>query len=67
MQSRYRPRFFDKVGHQTMYASIGNRHFFTKSCHRQTYQNYEQSRQKFGHIFRKQSTLKIKVFKKIHL
>ena len=27
---------------ETMYASSGNKHFFTKSCHRQTYQNYEQ-------------------------
>ena len=25
-----------------MYAFSGNKHFFTKSCHRQTYQNYEQ-------------------------
>ena len=25
-----------------MYASSGNKHFFTKSCHCQTYQNYEQ-------------------------
>jgi len=25
-----------------MYASSGNKHFFTKSYHRQTYQNYEQ-------------------------
>ena len=33
-----------------MYASSGNAHFFTKSCHRQTYQNYEQSQQKFGTI-----------------
>ena len=24
------------------YASSGNKHFFTKSCHRQTYQHYEQ-------------------------
>ena len=47
---RVRPRFFDQVGHETMYASIGNKHFFTKSCHRQTYQNYEQSQQKFGTI-----------------
>ena len=36
------PGFFDQVGHETMYASSGNKHFFTKSCHRQTYQNYEQ-------------------------
>ena len=42
------------------------RHFFTISCHHQTYQKYEQSRQKLGTILEKQSTLKIKVFKKIH-
>ena len=48
--SRYRPRFFDQVGHDTMYASSENKHFFTKSCHRQTYQNYEQGRQKLGTI-----------------
>ena len=46
---RDRQRFFDQVGHQTTYNEyIGNKHFFTKSCHRQTYQNYEQSRQKLG-------------------
>ena len=39
---RVRPRFSDQVGHETMYASGGNKHFFTKPCHRQTYQNYEQ-------------------------
>ena len=31
-----RPRFFDQVVHETMYASGVNKHFFTKSC-----QNYE--------------------------
>ena len=45
---RYRLRFFDQVGHQTTYASIGNRHFFTLSCNGQNYQNSEQSRQKLG-------------------
>ena len=51
-----------------MYASSGNMHFFTKSCHRQTYQNYEQSRQKLGTFLEnKVCTLKIKVFKKFHL
>ena len=40
--SRDRPTFFDQVGHETMYASNENKHFFTKSCHRYTYQNYEQ-------------------------
>ena len=44
--TRVRPRFFDQIGHETMYASSGNKHFFTKSFHSQTYQNYEQSRQK---------------------
>ena len=50
MNSRVRPRFFDHFGHETMYASSGNKHFSTKSCHCQTYQNYEQSRQKLGTI-----------------
>ena len=27
---RYRPRFFDRVGHQTTLAYIENKHFFTK-------------------------------------
>ena len=39
---RVRPRFFDQVGHETMYASSGNKYVFTKSCHCQTHQNYEQ-------------------------
>ena len=42
LNTRVRPRFFDQVGHETMYASSGNNHFYTKSCDRQTYQNYEQ-------------------------
>ena len=29
-----------------MSAYIENKHFFTKSCHRQTYQNYEQPSQR---------------------
>ena len=41
-------RFFDQIGHQTTNTSIGNKYFFTKKCHPQTYQNYEQSRQKLG-------------------
>ena len=45
---RVRPRFFDQVRHQTTSASIGKKYFFTKECHRQTYQNYEQCRQKLG-------------------
>ena len=50
MYIRVHPRFFDQVGHETMYAYSGNKHFFTKSCHCQTYQNYEQSQQKLGTI-----------------
>ena len=38
MVDRVRPKFFDQVGHETMW----NKHFFIKSCHRQIYQNYEQ-------------------------
>ena len=45
---RYHPRFFDQIGHQSMYTFMGNKHFFTKQCHCQTYQNYEQSRQQLG-------------------
>ena len=53
---RILPRFFDQVGqngHETMYASSGNKHFFTKSCHCQSYQNYEQSQQKLCTILEK--------------
>ena len=39
LRIRVRPRFFDQVGHETMYASSVNEHFCTKSCHPQTYQN----------------------------
>ena len=28
--TRYRPRFFDQVGHQTTDASMGNKHFIIK-------------------------------------
>ena len=42
MGNRVHPKFFDRVRHETMYESSGNKHFFTTSCHRQTYQNYEQ-------------------------
>ena len=50
MFSRYHSRFFVQLWHETTYASSGNKYFFTKSCHRQTYQNYDQSWQKLGTI-----------------
>ena len=53
LYTRVRPRFFDQVGHETMCASSENKHFVTKSCHRQTYQNYEQSQTNIEHTFRK--------------
>ena len=51
LQTRYRPRFFVQVGHQTTYAYIGNKHFFSKSFHHQTYQNYEQSPQRLQNLY----------------
>ena len=51
INNRYRPRFFDQVGHQTMSAYIEKGHFFTKSCHRQTYQNYEQPPQSLQNLY----------------
>ena len=59
--TRYGPRFFDQAWHQIMSAYIGNKHFFTKSCHRQTYQKYLQTRQKLGTFLGK------KKFTKFHL
>ena len=62
MSNRVGPRFFHQVGHEIMSASSGNKHFFTKSCHHQTYQNNEQSRQKLGTILEnKVHILKIKI------
>ena len=40
-----------QVGHGTTYASSGNKHFFTKSCHGQTYQNYEQPPQTSQNLY----------------
>ena len=62
--TRYRPRFFDQVGHQTTYASMENKHFSTKYCHCQTYQNYEQSRQKLGTFLENKVLQKSKFSKK---
>ena len=67
MVIRVRPRFFDQVGQETMYASSGNKYFFTKSCHRQTYQNYEQSRQKLGTFLVNKVLEKSFFFQKISL
>ena len=44
---RVHPRFLCKSW-ATIYSSSGNKHFLTKSCRCQTYQNYEQSQQKLG-------------------
>jgi hypothetical protein len=60
VNNRDRPRFLDQVGHQTIYAYIGNKHFFTKSCHRQTYQNYEQPPQRMQNLYLSKSFFSIK-------
>ena len=57
----YLSRFFDHWAHETMYAYIGKKHFFTKSCHCQTYQNSKISWQKICSI------LGIKVLQKLKL
>ena len=43
----------------------GNKHFFNKYCHRQTYQNYEQSRQKLGTLSENKVFKKSKFSKKL--
>ena len=48
---RYRPRLFNQVGYQTTCAYIENKHFFTKSCHRPTCQNYEQPPQSLQNLY----------------
>ena len=44
---RYLLSFFDRLAHENTYACIENKHFFTISCHRQTYQNNEQPPQRW--------------------
>jgi hypothetical protein len=43
----------------------GNKHFFTKECHCQTYQNYEQSQQKLDTILENKAVLKSKFSKNV--
>ena len=50
LASRYRSRFFDQIGHQNAYVSMGNKYFLIKSYHHQAHQNYEQSQQKVGRV-----------------
>ena len=61
---RARPRFFDQIGHETMFASSENKHFFTKSCHRQTYQNYKQPPQKSQNLYFQSHFSLVKSFRK---
>ena len=50
INNRYLSRFFDCWAHETTYAYIGNKHFFTKACQCQTYQNSKISWQKMCSI-----------------
>ena len=43
--------FFYQVRYQTTSAYIENKHFFTKSCNPQTYQNYEQPPQSLQNLY----------------
>ena len=63
---RYRPRFFDQIGHQTTCAFMRNKHFSNKLCHHQTYENYEQSWQKLDTFLVKKLLYKSK-FSKIFI
>ena len=58
--NRNSSRFFDQVSHQKTYAYIKNKHFFTKSCHCQTYQSYEQPPQSLQKFILSKSFLSIK-------
>ena len=61
--NRYRPRFFDQVGHQTTYTYKGNKAHLTKIMTSSDLPKLWTEQTKIGHIFRKRSTLKIKNFK----
>ena len=50
---RVRPRFFDQVGHDTIYASSGNKHFFSRSDGESDLPKLWTEPTKIGHIFRK--------------
>ena len=56
-QARDCSRFFVQVGHETKYASKYvvkiSKHFFTISCHHQTFPNLLKEPTKIGLIFRK--------------
>ena len=43
---RYRPNFFSKLGTKPHMHLLEISIFFSKSCHHQTYQNYEQPTQR---------------------
>ena len=52
-----------RVGRKTTYATNVSKRFFTISCNRQTYQNYQQSQQKLG-TFLENKVLKKSKFSK---
>ena len=61
---RVLPRSIDQVGHETKNASSGNKHFFTESCHRQTYQNYEQPPRTSQNLYFQSHFSVLKIFPK---
>ena len=50
-----------------MYASVENKHFFTKKCHHQPSQNYEQSQQQLGSCLENKVLQKSKFSKKLFI
>ena len=57
--NRVLSRFFDPIGHETMYASSGNKHFSLNNVTIRPTKIYKQSRQKLGKF------LENKVFQKL--
>ena len=53
MYFRYRSKNFEHVGHESSDSFVGKEHFF--SLNHVTYQNYEQSRKKFGTFLENES------------
>ena len=63
--ARDRSRFF-WLNWASKQVCIGNKHFFSKSCHRQTYKNYEQPPQRLQNLYF-QSHISASKFKGIFL
>ena len=50
IRNRYRHRFFDRVGHETIYASSGNKLFPLNDVENQNFEMFEEVDHNFGDI-----------------